>query len=209
MSNKVGFIISILLFSIGCDFNTKHQNTSPKESQDSSMQVSAKRVVILETLEAGTVQFQIYGQKLSSLDTITIIPSGFEIINDTITIPIDGHLTAAFIGDINQDDYPEFYLVATSAGSGSYATLFAYASYRNKSYGPIYIPGLDSALLIGYMGHDQYEIRDNKLLRKFPIYLPGDMNAQPTGGERVIEFDLIKGEASYILQGKEYVGAAN
>ena len=131
------------------------------------MQVSAKRVVILETLEAGTIQFQIYGQKLSSLDTITIIPSGCEIINDTITIPIDGHLTAAFTGDINQDDYPEFYLVATSAGSGSYATLFAYASYRNKSYGPIYIPALNSALLIGYMGHDQYEIRDNKLLRNF------------------------------------------
>ncbi len=206
VNKKVGFIISILLLNIACDLKPKHQNSSSEEQQDSSTQLSIKRMVLLETLDAGTVKFQFYGQKLSSLDTLLIIPSGFEIINDTINQPIDGHLTAAFTGDINQDDYPEFYLVTTSAGSGSYATLFAYASYRNKSYGPIYIPVLDSTLLIGYMGHDQYEIRDNKLLRKFPIYLPGDINAQPSGGERVIEFDLIKGEASFILRGKKFKG---
>lgn len=209
MTNYIGLLMVLLLWIAGCDLKQKQQNTLSEEDQSELRPQPDQDKVLLETLDDGAVKFEIYGRTLSSLDTLMIAPSGFEIVNDTTNLPIDGHLTAAFMGDINQDDYTEFYLVATSAGSGSYATLYAYASYRNKSFGPIYYPELDTALLIGYMGHDEYVIENNKLLRKFPVYLDGDTNAQPSGGERVIEFELIRGEASFILRGKEYEGSSD
>jgi hypothetical protein len=43
----------------------------------------------------------------------------------------------------------------------------------------------------GYMGHDTVYIHKNKLVRKFPIYKPGDSNDKPTGGNREIHYSLV------------------
>jgi len=38
------------------------------------------------------------------------------------------------------------------------------------------------------------------LVRRFPIYKPGDTNAKATGGKRQICYKLQQGEASWILR---------
>ena len=204
MKNKLlSFILLTFTVFYSCQKDHSKHGSSNNNLVDAQMN-GLKTRVLLNTLSASGVSLSIYGHKSNALDTLEIIPMGFEIINDTIDLAIDGQLTASFTGDINQDNYPEFYLVATSVGSGSYGTLYAYGSYRNKSMGPIYCRPLDSALMKGYMGHDQYLLENNKLIRKFPLYRQNDTNAQPTGGDRQIIYELTHGEASMILTGKLY-----
>jgi len=47
----------------------------------------------------------------------------------------------------------------------------------------------------GYMGHDEFAIVESTLVQRFPIYKPGDSNANPTGGTRQIQYKLKDGEA--------------
>ena len=50
------------------------------------------------------------------------------------------------------------------------------------------------------MGHDEFTVMENSLVRRFPIYKKNDSNAKPTGGTRQIEYKLKMGEASWQLK---------
>lgn len=111
----------------------------------------------------------------------------------------DGKVTGAELGDLNADGFPEVYVFVTASGSGGYQSLIAYSSNKNKSISPIYLPKLEPELARGYMGHDRFAVGEGRLLRQFPIYRPGDTNAQPSGGVRQIQYRLDAGEAGWRL----------
>jgi len=50
------------------------------------------------------------------------------------------------------------------------------------------------------MGHDEFSVVEKRLGRRFPIYLPGDNNSKPSGGIRQLEYELIPGEAGWLLK---------
>ncbi|MCF6183418.1 MAG: hypothetical protein L3J56_02120, partial [Bacteroidales bacterium] len=111
-----------------------------------------------------------------SLTSITIQTDEFEN-DDTFTLNNIDPISFMKLADLNQDGFEELYIVTQSAGSGSYLNVIGYSSNRDKSISPIYFPELtDSdfdkgAIFEGYMGHDSFFIQENKLVRKFPIYL--------------------------------------
>ncbi len=185
---KYIFYFSLLaIFFIGCKGKPNQQSTEFKTN-------SGKSIVISESDK--------YSESMTS---ITIQTNGFE--NDDI-FTLDDIDPIAFmqLADLNQDGFEELYIITQSAGSGSYLNVIGYSSNRDKSFTPIYFPELEDsdfdkgALFEGYMGHDSFSIQDNKLVRKFPIYLENDSNSNPTGGEKEISYLLIQGEASWQLK---------
>ena len=90
------------------------------------------------------------------------------------------------MADLNGDGSPELYVYVASAGSGSYGSLVAYSANRRKSLSEIYLPPItDHATAAqGYLGHDQFAVVEGTLVRRFPVYKPGDSNAAPSGGSR-------------------------
>jgi len=77
----------------------------------------------------------------------------------------------------------------------------AYAVNNGKSMTPIYVRPLTDNPDAGggYMGHDEFAVVENHLLQRFPIYLEGDTNAEPSGGMRQLQYRLIRGEAGWLL----------
>jgi hypothetical protein len=73
--------------------------------------------------------------------------------------------------------------------------VIGYSPNKGKSLSQIYFPELDknSAALKGYMGHDEFAIVENSLVRRFKIY---DSNAKPTAKIRQLEYKLKPGEAT-------------
>ncbi len=65
---------------------------------------------------------------------------------------------------------------------------------------PISLQELSGAMAQGYQGHDQFEVVEGCLVRRFPIYKPGDSNAKASGGERQICYKPKAGEAGWILR---------
>lgn len=137
-----------------------------------------------------------------SLNKLTITPTGLEGENKPIVVEVDGSVTDAEVEDLDANGFPEIYVYVTSAGSGSYGSLVAYAANQKKSLTEVFLPDLgeDTANSKGYMGHDRFAIGEGSLLRRFPLYKTGDSNAKPTGKTRQLQYKLKAGEAGWLLK---------
>jgi len=155
-----------------------------------------------QTFELQGISFHVSSPNNSSINMLTIQPAGLEIDNSSISVEIDGSVTAAEITDLDSNGWPEIYVYVNSAGSGSYGSLVAYAVNNGKSISDIYLPIIsdDKVNSIGYMGHDEFAVVESSLVQRFPVYLEGDTNASPSGGMRQLQYKLTKGEASWVLK---------
>lgn len=153
-------------------------------------------------LKLNGISFDVECPNAGSLNKLTIRPSGLKTDNTLITRDIDGTVVKAAVEDLNADGSPEIYVFITSAGSGSYGSVVAYGANRKKSLTEIYMPPLEEnkAAMKGYMGHDEFELVEGRLVRSFPIYEPKDSNAKPSGGTRQVQYKLVAGEAGWLLK---------
>lgn len=139
-----------------------------------------------------------YGQSLSD---IQLVSSGFEH-ELAEEIKDSDPIQAVHVADLDGNGFEEFYIVTISSGSGSYGNIVAFASNKDKSLSAIYFPEIQEGddRFEGYMGHDRFHLTADKLIRSFPVYLPADKNATPSGGTRKVTYGLFKGEASWQLR---------
>lgn len=153
-------------------------------------------------LSLQSITFHVQCPNEGSLNQLTITPAGLKGGNEVIKQEIDGTVRGAEVADLNADGFPELYVYVSSAGSGGYGSLVAYASNSNKSLTAIFLPELsdDKVHAKGYMGHDEFAVVENVLARRFPVYKEGDSNAKPSGGTRQIQYKLKAGEAGWILR---------
>ena len=151
------------------------------------------------SLELQGVRFHVTCPNEGSINTLKIQPTGLSRATKPIVVEIEGTVAGAEVADLNADGSPEIYVYITSAGSGSYGSLVAYAANRKKSLTPIMLPDLlrDKRNSQGYMGHDEFTVGEGALLRRFPVYKPGDSNAKPSGGTRQLQYKLKAGEAGW------------
>jgi len=155
-----------------------------------------------QRLELEGIDFAVTSYCAGSFSSLAIEPAGLEIDNTPIWRIVDGHLSGAEVADLDDDGSPELYVYVTSAGSGSYGSLVAYAANKRKSLSEIYLPPLEQQPenTAGYLGHDRFSVMAGVLGRSFPIFRAGDSNSHPTGGMRRIEYRLVPGEAGWLLE---------
>jgi hypothetical protein len=136
-----------------------------------------------------------------SLSHIHLKSSGFEH-NLSETFEDRDPIKSVCIGDLDGNGFDEFYIITISSGSGSYGNIIAFASNKDKSLSIIHFPAVREGdeRFSGYMGHDNFYISENKLIRSFPIFLLSDKNSNPTGGKRQLTYGLYPGEASWLLK---------
>ncbi len=204
--------LSLLLF-LSLIVACKQEKVSPvsNEKQSVGKTILSERdqsintePTIFQTTTGKSIEL-ITQQKSSSLVDLKIIPIDFQNNKDTLTIADSDPLQHAWINDLDGNGYDELYLITTATGSGSYGTIYGFASNQDLSMTPIYVPEISEKDLLpdgnfyGYMGHDSIYISNNKIHRKYPIYKEGDANCCPSGGDRTLSYDLKAGEASWIL----------
>jgi hypothetical protein len=184
---KYDFKLVVCLFS----FLISSSCASAQESKDYTKSLS---------LQGAT--FNLRASSKGSINNLTIVGeySGHKILENQREI--EGNITGAEIADLNSDGSPEIYIYLTSAGSGSHGSVIAYAMNKKHSATEIYMSNIseNSKLSKGYMGHDEFSILENRLGRRFPLYLPGDINSKPSGGMRQLEYKLVQGEAGWLLK---------
>jgi hypothetical protein len=69
--------------------------------------------------------------------------------------------------------------------------VMAWSASKAHTLLPITMPELSGKWAQGYMGHDQFAVVETTLMRRFPVYRPGDSNAKPTGGTKQISYRLV------------------
>jgi Periplasmic lysozyme inhibitor of I-type lysozyme len=186
---------------------TAHYTLEVNSSSRSSKTPALKTPTVTDgafsrVLELQGIRFTVTCKNEGSINTLHIVPAGLEIDNSPIVREIEGTVAGAEVADLNLDGSPEIYVYVTSAGSGSYGSLVAYAANRRKSLSEIYLPPIteDKRASKGYMGHDEFAVVESVLVQRFPVYHNSDTNAKPTGGMRQIQYKLVPGEAGWILK---------
>jgi hypothetical protein len=147
------------------------------------------------------VTFTVSSQGEGSVRQLTITTSGTPRALAPIRQEILGSVSGVEVADLDANGLPEVYVFITSAGSGSYGAVEAWALNKGRrSLSPIHLPELSGPAAQGYQGHDAFAVVELTLARRFPIYRPGDSNTKPTGGTRQISYKLVPGEASWQLK---------
>ena len=148
------------------------------------------------------ITFRVSCPNRGSINTLQIEPEGLLTDNSPMVQEVEGTVRGADVADLNADGSPEVYVYVQSAGSGSYGSLVAYSANNLKSVSGIYLAELadDARASRGYMGHDEFTIVKDRLVRRFPIYRESDTNAKPTGGTREVTYQLQAGEAGWLLR---------
>ena len=115
--------------------------------------------------------------------------SGDEFITGAVQ-PRDGSVVKFWTTNAGRDDAIEIFVWTRSAGSGSYGDL-ALFKFNKVALQSIKLPAPDDSLLKGYMGRDEFDIKNGAIYRSFPIYLAKDSNCCPTGGTRTLQLDSV------------------
>lgn len=167
-----------------------------------AMALGANAKGFQQKLSLHGITFVVSSPNKGSVNTLRVMPSGKISSKKPIVTKVDGTVTGAEIADLNGDGWPELVVFVTSAGSGSYGSLVGFSVSRGKSITGFILPDLikDTQASQGYRGHDEFAIVENTLVRRFPVYLDGDTNAQPTGGSRQLRYQLVPGDATRLLK---------
>lgn len=153
------------------------------------------------TLKIGKVGYRVdCRNKNIDQNQLTVKPVGFQSEARDMSFAIRGRVLRAEIDDMNNDSYPDLLLTIYMDSTATYGTVYAFVSDANKGMIPCILPDLtmDGKMNAGYKGHDKFTLMEGTLLQKFPVYKPGDAKDNPTGGNRVLQYRLVKsGEGSF------------
>ena len=152
------------------------------------------------TLSLQGVTFQVSATGGGSVQQLVVKASEHGHAYPVVKEELLGSLSGREVEDLNSDGRPELILFVTGAGSGSYGSVLSWSASTKHTLLPITMPNLSGKLAKGYMGHDQFAVVETTLMRRFPIYRPGDTNAKPTGGTRQISYKLVAGEAGFLFK---------
>lgn len=125
---------------------------------------------------------------------LCISTKGLSIVNDTLHHNLNGYkIDHIAVGDLNIDGHPELYVFIYTNTSEKYGSLIAYSPNNGKSLSSIYLPKIedDKKLASEYAGHDEMEVVESCLCRRFRI--------KDTEKTRQIQYKLVPGEAGWLL----------
>jgi hypothetical protein len=163
--------------------------------------VSANAQVIFPkidtTVKVGKVGYHVQCRnKKFDENELEIRPMGMNSEAKPMDFMIRGRVAKAEIDDLNSDGYPDLVLYVYTDSAAVFGTVYAFVSKANKSVIGCFLPDpiMDGKINDGYKGHDKFSLMEGYLLEKFPIYKAGDDKDNPSGGTRVILYQLVPDE---------------
>lgn len=208
ITKPILLICCCLLLTISCDKKKPEEDNLIKSDPEKKMQPVPKKdtkTTVLKT-QTGKSILVLVDSKNESINDIRIVPIDFQHTKDTFLLRDADPLQHVWLKDLDKNGFEEIYLITSSAGSGSHGSIYGYASNKDLSMTPVYVPEIQKndlepdGIFAGYLGHDSIYIENQRLYRKYPIYKDGDENCCPSGGEKVLSYQLKQGEAVWLLE---------
>lgn len=178
-----------------CSSEQESAETATQEAPDTAQTIEqpqpegANEISYKKQLNEGGMLFTVTTKGTGSQRSLAIVVERDEQPPVRIDEAIEGTVTNSVVTDLNSNKKPELLVFVSGSGSGSYGKVYGY-EFESKYWGELTMPELTPELQKDYMGHDEYRIANNRLVRTFPVYLETDPNCCPTGGKRTIVYTL-------------------
>lgn len=140
--------------------------------------------------------FTISSPQTANGNTVTVIPTGLLVVNDPITVDVDGVVISAEVGDLDLDRSAEILVVAKNE-STTWSTAYVFSVNNGKSLGVVSIPDwkADAANVKDVTGNNDFAMMEGIFVHRMPLTL----NGTPTGKWRQFQCKLKNGEASKVI----------
>lgn len=150
------------------------------------------------TVISGSVGYRVRcSNSYPDKNDVTLKLIGFEKEAKGTSFLVGGQIAYAMVDDLNNDNFPDLLLVSFNGPHFQFGITYVLASKENKSL--LFFSSkdimMDGKLSPGYRGHDQFSLFNGSLIQKFPIYNTGDTDENPTGGTRVIQYQMAMTES--------------
>lgn len=141
-----------------------------------------------------SLHFNIYTFTIVAADSgavrdLTIKAYRGQLLLTNFRTRIDGAVAGAEVADLDHNRFPELYVYSTSSGSGSFGRVYGW-QFLPERKADIQLTNWRLPPANGYMGHDSLWVEDSVLCRQYPVYRPGDANAEPSGGMQMLRYQL-------------------
>ncbi len=148
------------------------------------------------------IGFDVSSRNAAAGNTVRVVPSGLQIDNSPIEMPVSGQVMGAEVADLDADGSPELYVYVQGPGPDRRGSLLAFGANKRKSLSLVTLPALDThrGAAKGYRGGDEMAVVENRFVRRFPLYGKGGDASRPTGRTRQLLYKLARGEASWVLR---------
>ena len=193
----VMFILGVMILASCGDTSEQSREQDLSDGQDTSsyqVEESVPKHALLTTydLKTGTSLVVVEKKKSASRSLITVQGSGFSESQQVLTFRNVNPIESAEVHDLDGDGYEEVYIITRSTDPALYGSIIGVASVKDKTYEPIIFPELEEGdpNFGGYKGLDRFRFAAGRLLRDIPIYRPKDPIRNPTGGVRILAYDL-------------------
>lgn len=109
----------------------------------------------------------------------------------SISGELDGEIVDVWNMDMDSDGNPELFIQAKGEGEGSHLNMYVYEFSDNGSSRELTFPNLGSSSKRGYKGNDSLYIKDEKLIREFPVVDTDEKTgSQSAGSKKILEYSL-------------------
>ncbi|HXO74857.1 MAG TPA: hypothetical protein VN824_06490 [Puia sp.] len=178
-------------------------NAQDSSARSASDQPAAQTQMVMfpkidSTLKIGKAGYRVDCRNKSvTQNPLSIKPVGFESGARDVSFTLKGRVASAQVDDLNRDGYPDLVLFIYSDSSASSGTVYGFISEANKEIIPCVLPdaSMNPKISTGYKGHDQFTLMEGTVVQRYPIYNKDDNKDKPTGGNRMVLYQLAKGES--------------
>lgn len=198
------FFMLVPLFIVACS-NKTNKNAEPQINKSDKVETKEFKT------KSGKVFVVYFDYSMgASICELKIETRDFTAANNTYKIGSIDRVEEIFLADLDANGFEEIYVITRSSGSGSYSNIYGLASNKDKSASLIYVPPISETqkkpggIFDGFMGHNSFKLEGGKLINTFPVYKNADTNAKPSGGTKSLKYELVAGEATWILQVKNH-----
>jgi hypothetical protein len=109
----------------------------------------------------------------------------------SISGELDGKIVDVWNMDMDSDGNPELYIQAMGEGEGSHLNMYIYEFADNGSSQKLTFPNLGSSSKKGYKGNDSLYIKDDKLIREFPVVdTDSKTGSESAASRKVLQYGL-------------------
>lgn len=195
-------ISCLLLLIIGPSWFTKEKRSfvSVADSQRQPIAFDfTYRTQFSKELIFNVYKFTVTAPDSGRVREVTIKAYRGQLLLTNFRVKVDGAVVGAEVADLDGNRFPELYVYSTSVGSGSFGRVYGWQFLPERKADIIPKNWLLPAAS-GYMGHDSLWLEHSIFCRKYPVYQPGDANAEPSGGFKLMRYKLKSAGTGFVLE---------
>ena len=162
-------ILLSLLFLSACNQDNKDKVEAP-ESQTKKLFEPFRFHKAIEVKPGLTLDVVSWGRGSESVGAYLILRSDSSHLKyKSISGELDGQIVDVWNMDMDADGNPEFFIQSKGEGEGSYLNMYVYEFNSSGSAQEIPFPNLSGKTKNGYKGGDSLYIKEDDLMREFPV----------------------------------------